>query len=235
MTAAASAAPSPGSVPPPGSSKSTIESRSAAESTACTRLRWPLKVLSPPSSDCASPRSARTRRAHGSAGRSELARKSPARAISAASPSVLSAAVLPPVLGPVMTTVLFPRGTKMSIGTTAGARSDASSSASGSASGSGSARAASFAASATSRSFSAFSTASAALEVAPTLKVGRGSFGSSCARSSGCRIERSSTVYSSEPVLVARNEGSCPPSHRAYAARMAARSSRVIPSSARSI
>ena len=110
------AAPSAGDVPVPTSSMSTNESAVAAASIARCFASLALNVESDCMRSWESPMSTRTSSNHGiraiSAGMNR-----PDRAIKPARPTAFIAAVLPPVLGPVMTTQRVFRGTKTSTGT----------------------------------------------------------------------------------------------------------------------
>ncbi|OPZ64523.1 MAG: hypothetical protein BWY85_01118 [Firmicutes bacterium ADurb.Bin506] len=102
----ANAAPSCGSVPAPSSSRSTRESESASRRVSMIWVRCDENVDRLCSMLCSSPMSANTLpntaiSVPGSAGTC-----SPAWAISVSRPTVLSVTVLPPVFGPVMTSVL---------------------------------------------------------------------------------------------------------------------------------
>ena len=83
------------------------------------RRTWPLKVERFCCSDCSSPMSASTWAHQGSRGVPLQGRNRPARAISAASPTLLSVTVLPPVFGPVIATTRSSGPTRTSTGTTA--------------------------------------------------------------------------------------------------------------------
>ena len=114
----ASAAPSVGSVPAPSSSTST-RVPSAEFLTISTMLRmWELNVDRLCSMLCSSPMSAKMFSNTGTLLFSAAGMKSPACAIRHSSPTVLSVTVLPPVLGPVMTSVSQDWPISTSMGTT---------------------------------------------------------------------------------------------------------------------
>ena len=120
-----SADPSVGSVPAPTSSSRTSELGVAASMMAFMRATCAEKVESDCAMLCSSPMSAITRSNHGistspsASPCSSHSSHSPALAISAEMPRVLSETVFPPVLGPVTTTARTKSGTSKSIGTTA--------------------------------------------------------------------------------------------------------------------
>ena len=99
--ATASAAPSSGSVDEPNSSSSTREDESASCEMRSRLVMWAEKVERFCSIDCASPISARNASKRGKTA-SAAGTGIPAWAIMPSSPVVLSATVLPPVLGPLM-------------------------------------------------------------------------------------------------------------------------------------
>ena len=117
----ASAAPSTGSVPAPGSSSSTRLAGPAARAMAARFAAWPVKVERSRSIDCSSPMSASTAVKHGRALSSATGMKSPACAMSAHSPRVFSATVLPPAFGPVTASPRWPGRSSRSMGTTGAA------------------------------------------------------------------------------------------------------------------
>ena len=102
MIAVASAPPSAGSVPVPTSSSSTSAGTCSARSIAAMLVMCAEKVLRLAEIDCSSPMSANSVRNTGSVEPAAAGMCSPAWAISASSPAVFSATVLPPVFGPVM-------------------------------------------------------------------------------------------------------------------------------------
>ena len=114
--AVARALPSLGSVPAPTSSSSTRAGAKPSPLRDCSdpiaariraiRFTWPLKVERFCCSDCSSPISAKTAAHHGTFAVPTQGKNNPARAIRAARPRLLSATVLPPVLGPVIATTL---------------------------------------------------------------------------------------------------------------------------------
>ncbi len=99
--ATASAAPSSGSVAEPSSSSRTREDESANCEMRSRLVMWAEKVERFCSIDCASPMSARNASKRGNTA-SPAGTGIPAWAIMPSSPAVLSATVLPPVLGPLM-------------------------------------------------------------------------------------------------------------------------------------
>src|SRR5581483_304325 len=117
-TPTASAAPSTGSVPTPGSSSSTRTPGPAAAAIAARLAACALNVERSRSIDCSSPTSASTAANTGSRAPSAAGTKRPACAMSAQRPSVLSATVLPPALGPVSASPARSAGTWRSTGTT---------------------------------------------------------------------------------------------------------------------
>ena len=104
--AVASAPPSIGSVPDPSSSNSTRAGSASIRSIDAMLVTCQEKVLRFAAIDCSSPMSAKTDRNTGSREPGAAGMCRPACAISASSPSVFSATVLPPVFGPVMTSTL---------------------------------------------------------------------------------------------------------------------------------
>ncbi len=98
-----SAPPSTGSVPAPSSSSSTSAGISSVRSIAAMLVTCHENVLRLASIDCSSPMSAKIVRKTGSAEPASAGMCRPHCAISARSAAVLSATVLPPVFGPVMT------------------------------------------------------------------------------------------------------------------------------------
>ncbi len=114
----ASAEPSVGSVPAPSSSSSTRLSRPASSTILTIERRWPLKVDSDCAMDCSSPMSAKTSRKIGRRLPAAAGTCRPAWCISESSPMVRSVTVLPPVLGPVMTTAVYSPPRRRVIGTT---------------------------------------------------------------------------------------------------------------------
>ena len=112
-----SAPPSTGSVPAPTSSSSTSAGSASDRSIWTMFVMCHEKVLRLAAIDCSSPMSANTDRNTGSRDPCSAGTCSPACAISASRPAVLSATVLPPVFGPVMTSTVVPGISLMSTGT----------------------------------------------------------------------------------------------------------------------
>ena len=117
-SACARAEPSVGSVPAPSSSSRTRVSGPACSTIRMMDRRWPEKVDSDWAMDCSSPMSAKTSRKTGSEEPDAAGTWSPAWCISDSRPRVRRATVLPPVLGPVMTSAVYPSPRRRSIGTT---------------------------------------------------------------------------------------------------------------------
>src|SRR5712692_240816 len=117
-SATASAEPSSGAVPVPISSASTSECSVAASSILFRFSMCDENVERSAAMDCSSPISTSTRSNSGSSARS-AATGMPDCAASAASPTVLSATVLPPVLGPLITSTVSSPPSSSVIGTTA--------------------------------------------------------------------------------------------------------------------
>ena len=114
----ARAAPSDGSVPAPSSSSSTSVRGPAALMIRTMLVMCAEKVESDCSIDCSSPMSAKMSCRIGSRVPSSAGIGSPAWAIRQSSPTVLSATVLPPVLGPVIRTQRASALSVAEIGTT---------------------------------------------------------------------------------------------------------------------
>ena len=101
-----SAPPSIGSVPDPTSSRSTSAGTASSRSIAAMFVMCPENVLRLASIDCSSPMSAKSDRNTGTRDPSAAGMRSPACAIIASRPAVLSATVFPPVFGPVTSSVV---------------------------------------------------------------------------------------------------------------------------------
>ena len=114
--AVARAPPSLGSVPVPTSSSSTSAGSASSRSIDTRLVMCAEKVLRLAVIDCSSPMSANTLRNTGSRAVAAGTCR-PAWAISAKSPAVLSATVLPPVLGPVMSSTRLGGSRRTSTGT----------------------------------------------------------------------------------------------------------------------
>ncbi len=122
-TARASAAPWAGSVPAPSSSTSTSVSAETSEITRLSSSIWPEKVERSASTVWRSPTIAMTREKKSTRDPSAQGTGIPERTNRQASPSVLSATVFPPVLGPVSTRHGVSRSTARLFATTATSRS----------------------------------------------------------------------------------------------------------------
>ena len=118
--ALARADPSSGSVLEPSSSSSTSEDGVATPRMSTTLRMWELKVETDSSMLCWSPTSAYTPSNTGRELPSPAGRCSPDWCISARSPRVFIATVLPPVLGPVMSSVVHPGPMLRATGTASG-------------------------------------------------------------------------------------------------------------------
>ena len=123
MIAVASAPPSFGSVPPPASSSSTSAGSASALSIATTFAMCAENVLRLSAIDCSSPMSANTLWKTGTCEPSAAGMSSPACAMIGSSPAVLSATVLPPVFGPVITSTCAGGTSTTSTGVTSVPRS----------------------------------------------------------------------------------------------------------------
>ena len=117
-TATASAAPSTGSVPAPNSSINTSVLSSASRSTETILVICAEKVESDCSMLCSSPMSASTLPNTATRELSAAGIYSPQAAIKVNNPSVLIETVLPPVLGPVITSESKSVPKRISTGTT---------------------------------------------------------------------------------------------------------------------
>ena len=122
--AAASAAPSAGSVPLPTSSSSTSDPASASSRIRRSIATCALKVDRLAAIDCRSPMSAKNRVNSGSRLPAPTGGTMPDCASAAASPTALSSTVLPPVLGPLMSSVRSSTGSSRSKGTTGSVAGD---------------------------------------------------------------------------------------------------------------
>src|ERR1051326_6995856 len=118
ITAAASAAPSSGSVPDPSSSSSTSERSVALSSTRLRRTRYAEKVERCSSSDWSSPMSTWKASTIGMIVPSAAGTGRPLIAIATRMPVVFSATVLPPAFGPLMTNAVRSRSSCTVVGTT---------------------------------------------------------------------------------------------------------------------
>jgi hypothetical protein len=118
--AAASAAPSAGSVPLPTSSSRTREPSSASSRISRSSVRWALKVDRLAAMDCRSPMSEKMRRQTGSALPGPTGGMIPLWASATCSPTALSSTDFPPVLGPERRMVRSPSAMVRSKGTTTG-------------------------------------------------------------------------------------------------------------------
>ncbi len=117
MIAVANAPPSAGSVPVPTSSSSTSAGTCNDRSIAAMLVMCAEKVLRLAEIDCSSPMSAKSVRNTGNVDPGAAGMCRPAWAISASNPAVLSATVLPPVLGPVISRTRAGGASTMSTGT----------------------------------------------------------------------------------------------------------------------
>ena len=119
ITDTASAAPSAGSVPAPSSSINTsVRGPRLVQNPGDVRM-WPEKVDRLCSMLCSSPMSTRISSYTHTSLDSCAGRRYPKRAIVHKSPAVFSVTVLPPVFGPVITSVSYSPPSAMSTGTTA--------------------------------------------------------------------------------------------------------------------
>ncbi len=112
-----SAAPSSGSVPAPSSSSRTRESDPTLSSISVTCFTWALKVDRLCSMLCSSPISAKSSPITPRTDPSAAGIGNPIHPRIAHTPAVLRATVLPPVLGPVITSILYLSPHPMSMGT----------------------------------------------------------------------------------------------------------------------